>query len=152
MYINIASHADVRRGSSLSPPQRPLCVVGRLGRKKKRAHGARWEGERQKRGSRLFLLPIVPRALSVFSTIANFMGIPSGSLCGGERGFVKRRLHGPFLLGQFTIIASSSAKRFKSLKFVAFSRKNDKPSHLFLSYMGRGIGRGRVCSKSTVTQ
>ena len=27
--------------SALSPPQRPLCVVGRLGRKKKRAHGAR---------------------------------------------------------------------------------------------------------------
>ena len=25
---------------SLSPPQRPLCVVGRLGRKKKRARGA----------------------------------------------------------------------------------------------------------------
>ena len=30
----------------LSPPQRPLCVVGRLGRKKKRVRGARWEGER----------------------------------------------------------------------------------------------------------
>ena len=27
----------------LPPPQRPLCVVGRLGRKKKRARGARWE-------------------------------------------------------------------------------------------------------------
>jgi len=25
----------------LSPPQRPLCIVGRLGRKKKRARGAR---------------------------------------------------------------------------------------------------------------
>ena len=34
----------------LSPPQRPLCIVGRLGRKKKRARGA----------------PIVPRALSIF--------------------------------------------------------------------------------------
>ena len=31
----------------LSPPQRPLCVVGRLWRKKKRARGARWEGERE---------------------------------------------------------------------------------------------------------
>ena len=34
----------------LSPPQRPLCVVGRLKRKKKRARGARWEGGREKRG------------------------------------------------------------------------------------------------------
>ena len=53
-----------------SPQQRLLCVVGRLGRKKKRAHGARWEGERQKRGFRLFPLPIVPRAPSIFSIIA----------------------------------------------------------------------------------
>ena len=34
----------------LSPSQRPLCIVGRLGRKKKRARGARWEGGREKRG------------------------------------------------------------------------------------------------------
>ena len=39
----------------LSPPRRPLCVVGRLGREKKRA-----------REPRLFPLPIVPRALSIF--------------------------------------------------------------------------------------
>ena len=39
----------------LSPQQRPLCVVGRTGRKKKRACGARWED--------LFPLSIVPRAL-----------------------------------------------------------------------------------------
>ena len=38
------------------------------------------------RGSRLFPLPIVPRALSIFSIIAVFIGIPSGSgsLYGGE--------------------------------------------------------------------
>ena len=30
-----------RGGGGFSPPQRPLCVVGRLGRKKKRARGAR---------------------------------------------------------------------------------------------------------------
>jgi len=34
----------------LSPPRRPLCVAGRLGRKKKKARGARWEGKREKRG------------------------------------------------------------------------------------------------------
>ena len=39
----------------LSPPRRPLCVVGRLGREKKRT-----------REPRLFPLPIVPRALSIF--------------------------------------------------------------------------------------
>ena len=58
--------------------------MGRLGRKKKRARGARWEGGREKRGSRRFPLPIVPRALSIFSIIDILMGIPSGSLCGGE--------------------------------------------------------------------
>ena len=30
---------------NLSPPQRCLCVVGTLGRKKKQARGARWERE-----------------------------------------------------------------------------------------------------------
>ena len=59
-----------------------FCVVGRLGRKEKRALGARWEGEREKRGSRLFPLPIVPGALSIFSIID--MGIISWSLCEGE--------------------------------------------------------------------
>ena len=34
----------------LSPPQGPLCVVGRLGRNTKEARGARWEGGREKRG------------------------------------------------------------------------------------------------------
>ena len=48
-----------------------FCVVGRLGRKKKRARGARWEGGRERF---LFL-----------SIIDILMGIPSGSLCGGER-------------------------------------------------------------------
>ena len=56
--------------------------MGRLGRKEKRALGARWEGEREKRGSRLFPLPIVPGALSIVSIIA--IGIISGSLCGGK--------------------------------------------------------------------
>ena len=36
------------------------------------------------RGSRLFPRPIVPHALSIFSIIAVFIGIPSGSLYGGE--------------------------------------------------------------------
>ena len=35
---------------SLSPPQRSLCVLGRLGREKKKVHKGRWQGERKKRG------------------------------------------------------------------------------------------------------
>ena len=50
------------------------------GRKKKKARGARWEGEKRS----LFPLPIVPLALAIFSIIALFIGIASGSLCGGE--------------------------------------------------------------------
>ena len=68
--------------SRLSPPQRPLCVVGRLGERKRER--ARHDGKEEGR----FPLPIVPRALSIFSIIAILMGIPSGSLCGGERSTV----------------------------------------------------------------
>ena len=50
----------------LSPPQRPLCVMGRLGRKKQKARGER-----------------VPRAHSIFSIVAFVIGIPR-SLCGGK--------------------------------------------------------------------
>ena len=56
--------------SLLSPPQRPLCVMGRL-----LCCGEAGEKEKERaRGT------IVPRALSIFF----LMGIPSGSLCGGE--------------------------------------------------------------------
>ena len=75
---------EIYPSSSQSPAQRPLCVVGKLRRKKKTARGERWEGEWEKRGSRLFPLPIVLGALSIFSIIAIYIGIPNGSLCGGE--------------------------------------------------------------------
>ena len=58
---------------SLSPPQRPLCIVGRLlccGK----------AGEKEKES-----------ALSIFSIIDILMGIPSGSLCGGESSFPLER-------------------------------------------------------------
>ena len=69
-------------GTLCDPEGSLLLCCGELGRKEKRALGARWEGEREKRGSRLFPLPIVPGALSIFSIIA--MGIISWSLCEGE--------------------------------------------------------------------
>ena len=37
-------------------------------------------------------VPIVPRALSIFSIIDILVGIPSGSLCGGERYIPEIRL------------------------------------------------------------
>ena len=128
--MNIASYADVFRRSSPSPPQRPLSVVERLGRKKKRVRGARWEGERERMGSSLFPLPIVPRALSFFRLLL-FYRDTQRELLRRREGSSKERLRGPFLLGQFTSVKTSSAKRFKLLKFFAFSCKNDKPSHLF---------------------
>ena len=67
---------------NLSTSQRPLCVVGRLGRKKKKARGARWEGEREKRG--LFPFSHLHLHAFFFSIIAIFIGIPSGRLCRGE--------------------------------------------------------------------
>ena len=75
--------------TNLSPPQRPLCVVGGLGRKKYRARGARWEGEREKRSLSFNVLfsHRPPRAFH-FSITAFFIGIPSGSLCGGERWLI----------------------------------------------------------------
>ena len=64
----IQDRVVTRASTSLSSAETSLCCgKRRLGRKKKRASGARWKGEREKRGSSLFPLPIVPRALSVFS-------------------------------------------------------------------------------------
>ena len=54
---------------TLSPPQRPLCIVGRL-----LCCGE--AGEKDKESAR--------GTLSIFSIIDIFMGIPSRSLCGGE--------------------------------------------------------------------
>ena len=42
---------------NLSPSQRPLCVIGRLGRKKKKARGARWEGGREEKSFPFSLFP-----------------------------------------------------------------------------------------------
>ena len=50
---------------SLSSTEAALCC-GEAGDKEKESARARWEGETEKRGSRLFPLPIVRRALSIF--------------------------------------------------------------------------------------
>ena len=52
MSLEIASFRDknYRRFFTSLLRRGLLIVMGRLGRKKKRARGARWEGEREKRG------------------------------------------------------------------------------------------------------
>ena len=75
-----------RRVIFLSPPQRPLCVVGRLGRaKKERARGTMGRGKREERLPRLFPLPIVPRALSIFFDYCYFYRDTQGEPL-GRRG------------------------------------------------------------------
>ena len=86
----------------LSPSQRPLCIVGRAGeREKESARGIMGRGKKPSsslprksgailntlygRGSRLFPLPIVPRALSIFRLLLFLLGYPAGSSA-EERG------------------------------------------------------------------
>ena len=69
-HVNSYNSAWLPRITMLSPPQGPLCVVGRPGREKKRAPA-------------FSFFPLSPTLL-LFSIIAIFIRIPSGSLCGGE--------------------------------------------------------------------
>ena len=55
-------------------------------------------------------IPIIPCALSIFSIIAIFIGIPSGSLCGGEShqtstGDEANCLHNNIVLWQSAFLA-----------------------------------------------
>ena len=72
----------------LSPPQRLLCVEERLGeREKQKVRGAQWEGEREKKGPRLFPFPIVPLALSIFRLLLLLLGYPKEAST-EKRGFI----------------------------------------------------------------
>ena len=66
---------------TLSSAEASLCCGEAGDKEKERARGTTG---REKRGA-FFLLPIVRRALSIFSIIAIFIEISSGNLCGGER-------------------------------------------------------------------
>ena len=78
-----------RASTSLSSAETSSCC-GEAGEKEKESARARWEGEREKRGSRAFsLFPSSPARFLFFSIIAIF--IPSGSLCGGESFHLKAR-------------------------------------------------------------
>ena len=60
-------------------------LLGGWGEKKRQRAGNNGKGEERREAfPRLSPLPIVPRALSIFSIIAIFIGIPSRNLCGGE--------------------------------------------------------------------
>ena len=69
-------------GALFDPEGSLLLCCGEVGEKGKESARDTMGREREKRGSRLFPLPIVPCALSIFSIIA--IGIISWSLCGGE--------------------------------------------------------------------
>ena len=81
---NKAFNCNRPLGSLLSLPQRPFCVVGRLGREKKKARGARWKGQREKRG--LFPLPSSLARFLFFSLLLFLGGYPEGASA-EERGF-----------------------------------------------------------------
>ena len=68
-----ASEFNKSQATGLSPPQRPLCIVGRL-----LCCGE--AGEKEKESARGTLARFL-----FLSIIDILMGIPSGSLCGGER-------------------------------------------------------------------
>ena len=64
---------------SLSSAQSPLRVVGRLGRKKRRARGMMGRGKREdwKKGFSLF--PSSPRAFYFFRLLLFLLGYPAGA-------------------------------------------------------------------------
>ena len=75
------------KGKALGTRLRGGLFVGRLGpgrRKTESARSTMGKGLKREEAS-LFPLPIVPRGLLIFRCIAIFIGIPSGSLGGGER-------------------------------------------------------------------
>ena len=60
---------------SLSSPQRPPSIIGRLEKGEKKARGGQWEGKREEASP----LPIVPRALSIFPLLLFLLGYQAGA-------------------------------------------------------------------------
>ena len=69
---------------SLSPPQRPLCVVGKLGRMKWQRKRVEHNGKGKERKLPPFPLLIVPRALSFFWVLLNVFLLRYPSRVSGE--------------------------------------------------------------------
>ena len=80
---NIEHSYILKTAHSLSPPQRPHSIVGRLEKGKKKARGGQWKGKREE--ARFFPPPIVPRALSIFRLFLFLLGCPAGS-CAEKTG------------------------------------------------------------------
>ena len=68
-------------------PQRPLCALGRLARGKKRKRAGDDGKEKERKRGPLFPSSHRPPRAIYFSIIVIFIGIPSGSLCAGERKY-----------------------------------------------------------------
>ena len=120
----------------LSSPQRSLCVVGRLGRETKKASRARWElRQREKRGLRLppFSSSHRPPRAFYFSSIAIFVGIPSGSLCGEKSQWFKTHFPRPRKGKSPRILLFCFQFCAKSL-FSAFTHTQNAPAELWRRY------------------
>ena len=71
---------------TLSPPQRPLCVVRGWGEGKRKRAWDDGKGKERRRDSRLFPLPIFPCALVIFRSLLFLLEYPVEAIrCGGER-------------------------------------------------------------------
>ena len=75
-------------GGGLSPPQRLRFFVlwGGWGERKRERAGHDMKGKKRREVPAFSLFPSSPARFLIFPIIAIFIGIPSGSLCGGERG------------------------------------------------------------------
>ena len=90
-------------------PQRPLCVLGRLARRKKRKRAGDDGTEKERKRGPLFPSSHRPTRAIYFSIIVIFIGIPSGSLCAGERKYAG-----------FGIISLENVRREEAGKTFAF--------------------------------
>ena len=116
--------------------------MGRLGRKKKRA--------------RLFPFPAVPLALSIFSIndITIFMGISSGSLCGGESEGRVRSLSqsSPLFHRQLTHLLKHAKKPTKLIERIWLSAAGGGSAHNNADARMQAINvRSRTPPESAIT-
>ena len=96
----------------LSPPKRPVCLVGRLWRKKKKARRRRWKS------------PIASRELSVFRSLPFLLGYPTGASA-EERALEtikKNCLHGGSMVTTLVAICYTRFCHFQPFLFTKHAK------------------------------
>ena len=90
----------------LSSVEAFLCCREAGERKREPGNDGKWHARRDKRGPRLFPLPIVPRALSIFRLLLFLLGYPVGNLwgSGGPRGGGGGAVHGLWILSDLFLL------------------------------------------------